>query len=206
MGWRLTVEAVMGRHNYTLAPVATYQDTDEINRLIEIYRGLAPKRVLEIGSLYGGTLYNWMRYSHGSVVVSVDLVVAYYDHRFGDITRARGDWQNWARTFNCQLIDLAGDSRSERIIDKVSEYAPFDFAFIDGDHTLDGIRADFAHYFPMLRPGGIMAVHDICYPAVNVDRIDVGEWWRNEIVGKYRTEEIIAEPGRNYWGIGLIYA
>ena len=36
-----------------------------------------------------------------------------------------------------------------------------DFLFIDGDHSYDGVKADFEMYAPMVRPGGLIAFHDI---------------------------------------------
>ena len=37
---------------------------------------------------------------------------------------------------------------------------PVDFMFIDGDHSLEGIRRDWETWAPRIRPGGIMALHD----------------------------------------------
>lgn len=43
----------------------------------------------------------------------------------------------------------------------------FDFVFIDGDHSLEGIRQDWADWAPRMLPGGIMALHDTRVPAHN---------------------------------------
>jgi len=40
---------------------------------------------------------------------------------------------------------------------------PIDFVFIDGDHSYQGCRNDMVNYFPLLRPGGILAGHDYGY-------------------------------------------
>ncbi len=37
---------------------------------------------------------------------------------------------------------------------------PFDFIFIDGDHTYDAVKQDFDQWFPLLSQGGIIAFHD----------------------------------------------
>ena len=37
----------------------------------------------------------------------------------------------------------------------------FDFLFIDGDHEYEGVRADFLAYYDLVRPGGLIAFHDI---------------------------------------------
>lgn len=44
---------------------------------------------------------------------------------------------------------------------------PIDVLFIDGDHSEAGMLADYADYSPLVRSGGLVAVHDIYYlPAV----------------------------------------
>jgi hypothetical protein len=37
----------------------------------------------------------------------------------------------------------------------------FDFLFIDGDHTLRGVKADLFAYYDFVRPGGLIGFHDI---------------------------------------------
>ena len=37
---------------------------------------------------------------------------------------------------------------------------PFDFIFIDGDHTYPAVKTDFFDWYPLLSNGGIMAIHD----------------------------------------------
>jgi hypothetical protein len=39
-----------------------------------------------------------------------------------------------------------------------------DFAFIDGDHTLDGVRRDLVAWAPKVREGGIIVGHDFSHP------------------------------------------
>lgn len=37
---------------------------------------------------------------------------------------------------------------------------PVDFVFIDGDHSEDGLLADWRAWSPLVQPGGIVALHD----------------------------------------------
>lgn len=55
---------------------------------------------------------------------------------------------------------IEGDSRDEKIIDHVAGIGPFDFIFIDGDHTFEGVKADWENYHGMVRPGGAVGFHD----------------------------------------------
>ena len=40
------------------------------------------------------------------------------------------------------------------------DHAPVDFVFIDGDHSEDGLLADWRAWSPLVEPGGIVALHD----------------------------------------------
>jgi predicted O-methyltransferase YrrM len=38
---------------------------------------------------------------------------------------------------------------------------------IDGDHTYGAVKADYLNYARMVRPGGIIAMHDLLTPGVS---------------------------------------
>lgn len=56
----------------------------------------------------------------------------------------------WMRTTGAQAAKelLAANSRS------------FDFVFIDGDHSWDGLKGDWEGWSKLIAPGGIVALHD----------------------------------------------
>ncbi len=41
-----------------------------------------------------------------------------------------------------------------------------DFVFIDADHTYDAVASDLAAWVPIVKPGGVIAGHDISFPGV----------------------------------------
>lgn len=43
---------------------------------------------------------------------------------------------------------------------KLAGSAPFDFVFLDGDHSYEGLKADWAGWKPLLARGGVIALHD----------------------------------------------
>ena len=43
----------------------------------------------------------------------------------------------------------------------------FDFMFVDGDHSLEGIQRDWADWSGRLARGAVVALHDTCVPAHN---------------------------------------
>jgi len=50
---------------------------------------------------------------------------------------------------------VIGDSRTHAL-----EPGSFDVVFADGDHSYEGVRADFEHWWPALADGGHMLFHD----------------------------------------------
>lgn len=46
------------------------------------------------------------------------------------------------------------------------------FIFVDGDHTYEGIKQDILNYYPLLKPGGIIAFHDFL-PEPNAENKEV---------------------------------
>jgi predicted O-methyltransferase YrrM len=88
---------------------------------------------------------------------------------------------------------------------------PLDLLLIDGDHRYRGVTADFDTYTPLLRPGGLIVLHDIVPDRALRDGAEEGEFvggvprfWQ---VLKDRfpdTEEIIADPEQLGAGFGLV--
>jgi predicted O-methyltransferase YrrM len=78
-----------------------------------------------------------------------------------------------------------------------------DVLFIDGDHSYEGARRDFEDYGRLVRPGGIIAFHDIADHPAGAGG-DVPRLWRELREGR-RWRELVESPGQGY-GIGIIYA
>jgi hypothetical protein len=75
----------------------------------------------------------------------------------------------------------------------------FAFAFIDGDHSEDGIRADVETWPDAIMPGGILAFHDygVWKPTVGVKKI-VDEWQQTaqwELLGQVGSLIAFKRPG-----------
>lgn len=68
-----------------------------------------------------------------------------------------------------------------------------DFAFIDGDHTYEGVKADFLNYGNLVRPGGVIAFHDIL-PVSEFPDIQVFRFWQ-EIKDDFNTKELSGPEG-----------
>jgi len=93
------------------------------------------------------------------------------------------------------------DSRHRDSINFAKKHAPFDLIFIDGDHTYEGVKADFDNYSPM---GRFIAFHDIANDMKRNSKgelIEVPVFW-NELKQEYKHWEFIVD-GSNM-GIGVI--
>lgn len=162
--------------------VATAQTPFELARLIDLFTTLKPKRVLEVGCWHGGTLQHWLK--PDVTVVAVD-----------DEMRGLSDWQDWAKNSGATLVALQGISQDKGIVEAVRHRGPYDFVFIDAGHTYTEIDQDVRNYLPMVRPGGVLALHDILpRDDYGVDRV----WAEIKARPGARTVEIIGtEPAEH---------
>lgn len=55
---------------------------------------------------------------------------------------------------------ICGDSTSDSIIKQAEELGPFDCVFIDGNHSYEYVKMDLENYAPLVKKGGIVALHD----------------------------------------------
>lgn len=117
-----------------------------------------PHHVLEIGVRHGGTSALWHGLCTGKVI-GID-----WEGRDSLGSACSG----LTKKRHQELIDtyprfrsVLGDSRSQATLKRVDIGKTFDFIFIDGDHSYEGVRADFTNYRPLLSTGGCIAFHDI---------------------------------------------
>jgi cephalosporin hydroxylase len=134
----LAIEAVM--HQYAA------QDPGELAGTLLAVAAVRPERICEIGCLDGGTLWCWR--ACGA------------QHVYGITAPVNNP--GWVRPHGATL--MFGDShdpvsRTWLVAQLAGEL--LDVLFIDGDHTAAGVRADWADYSPLVRPGGLVVIHDI---------------------------------------------
>jgi predicted O-methyltransferase YrrM len=135
--------------------IASNQNRREILELLARLQELRPRLLCEIGSAAGGTLFLFSRVAHPEArVLSIDVNNdSARVERFQLLVRSRQ-----------QLTCLGADSRAPETLEKFRSWigdGKLDFLFIDGDHSLEGVANDYRMYGPHVRPGGIVAFHDI---------------------------------------------
>ncbi len=186
---------------FAVEHIGITQKTDEVRWLFEQVRELQPRVVLEIGLDEGGTFFLWTR------AAPIDAQLIAIDTR---PPGALGPWSPFPlvrRAFarGKQRVDLvmSADSHDPATVSRVQrllEGRPVDFLFIDGDHSYDGVWADFRMYSPLVQPGGIVAFHDVAQETT-ADTEGTARFWK-EFSAERATEELVAggEPG---FGIGI---
>jgi cephalosporin hydroxylase len=185
----------------TLSGEPALQNERELSGFIGLLQRERVTRFLEIGSRYGDTLWAvGTQLPWGSTVVSVDLpLIKPARSNPGPYLRACIDRLRIEK--GCASVLLSGDSRDPEIVGKARALAPFDCVFIDGDHSLAGVAADFENYSPMAR---MVAFHDINpkQPKPGRSRIEVPEFWQRIRQGR-RSIEIRHQSAGG--GIGVVW-
>jgi predicted O-methyltransferase YrrM len=125
--------------------VETFQSQWELGQLVALVEHIRPKRVLEIGAWHGGTLREWLKLADDVVVVDDEM-------------RMAEAWHDWADESLSTLTLLKGRSQDPQIIQAAQGFGPYDFLFIDGDHTYESVRSDWENYGHL---AGVVAFHDI---------------------------------------------
>lgn len=150
-----------------------FQDVVELLWLFDAIKDIGVVNVLEIGAWQGGTSILWSE-AFGGEVVSVDNLPK---------EPYAGNRENL----------IIGDSHSKETVANVYDRrSSFDMVFIDGDHSLESVTADFMLYAPFCRDGGVIVFHDIV--------------WDKPTVGAF----FDSLPGRKIsfatvYGIGIIF-
>jgi predicted O-methyltransferase YrrM len=187
--------------------LAPMQITFEVMELLKRIEVRQPKTILEIGTARGGTLFLFTRAAHREAyLVSLDLpngqfggeLVTHPSLREMILPRMalprqtmhflRGN-SHIDETYQATMAVLAGRN--------------LDVLFIDGDHSYDGVKADFEMYKPVVSREGIVAFHDVAQHSKN-SGCEVSEFW-SEVKHSYRHEEIIENSDQGWAGVGILY-
>jgi len=168
----------------------------EITQLARAVEALKPKVILEIGTARGGTLLIWASLASDEVITCDLSDMSWQAPLFTRFPPLSSD---------CKVTLLSGNSHAPEF--KVQVAAALngrkvDFLFIDGDHTESGVTADYMDYKDFVRPGGIIAFHDVVEkqprPTNQVSRL----WKRLKEVAE--VEEIVEDPAQSGYGIGIL--
>lgn len=178
----------------------------EFLALLRLVQELQPRYLCEIGASFGGTLLLAQIAAPDAQLLSIDKQHTAQSAEFvGTFARERQ-----------KITCLSADSSRSETVTFVQEWLAanrLDLLFIDGDHSLPGVRRDFQLYAPMVRHGGLVGLHDIIPDSrtrygiqTSSDTGDVPRYWR-----QLKTEfpivdilELVDDPEQDGFGIGVI--
>jgi predicted O-methyltransferase YrrM len=190
------VEATASK-SYGPTSVRPVQVRSELLDFLALVRSAKPQRVLEIGTAEGGMLFllAWAS-SPGAHVLSLDI-------QKYDAARLRL-YRGFGR--RGQHLDvLHADSHlddTRREVEKFFRDHLLDVLFIDGDHSYDGVREDYQRYSPLVRPGGLVAFHDIVEGRPETSG-DVPRFWREIRSSLVEPLELVESWDQGGFGIGV---
>lgn len=168
----------------------------ELVTYLRILRTHRLDRCLEVGTAWGGMFFaHAAAASPGAHVIAIDA----FPRESVDAmtTRFRGLARPGQRV-TCVWRDSHDESTAATVAAALD--GPLDLLFLDGDHSFDGVARDFALYEPLVRRGGLIALHDIDAAASE----GVPAFWR-EVRERYEHREIVDRrhpPGG--LGIGIL--
>jgi predicted O-methyltransferase YrrM len=194
--------------------IEAWQIEEEFRALTRLVERRRPRTVLEIGTADGGTLFAHTRLAHAeALIVSIDLPHG----PFG------GGYPPW----RIPLYESFSGPRQELRLLRVDSHAPstadllahvlgerrIDYAFIDGDHTYDGVRQDFELCRRFAAPDAMIAFHDIA-PRPNPEWIETAQaladdaavrgFWE-QVKQRFAHDEFLRDPDQAGYGIGVLY-
>jgi len=126
------------------------QDIDEYYELLtKHFIPLNPKAVVELGTASGGAFWGFCEASSDdTVLISID--------------QSHGGIADKIKSRSKKGIIISGDTHDKSVRDKVSRIIKeIDFLFIDADHSYESVKADYELWSPLVRNGGIIAIHDV---------------------------------------------
>lgn len=194
--------------NYARREFALIQQDTEILPLLKFLKKEEINSFIEIGSHKGGSFYLLSQLCSG-IKISIDLCSGCFGG-IGPIEAEKRNTKLKGLFDNCHFIE--GDTKSRNTwlrLDAILGDNKVDLLFIDGDHTLEGVKNDWDNYRGFVKPGGLVVFHDIIDTEFHrgfTPPTVVCELW-SELKKTEQCTELICLPELRSWdggGIGIV--
>jgi predicted O-methyltransferase YrrM len=184
--------------------VGMTQKRAEILGLARLVGASPPRAVVEIGTSAGGTFRLWTLVAAAdATLVSVDLPPwPADDPREAAKVRELEGFRRERQAVHVLRADSHAPATRARVAALLGG-RPLDFLFVDGDHAYEGVRRDFLDYAPLVRPGGLVAFHDV-RPHSGGWGGDVPRFWA-ELAAERPTRVLVEDEAQDGFGIGLVW-
>lgn len=218
--WYDVYAEVVGDEHYATArkavSIGAVQKVSELGPFLTSVRDLNPQTIVEIGTARGGTFWAIAQtISENALLISMDIPAGSpldLNRKGEDVYtgRDRDRIKHLIKpTQTLKLIDMNSQlPQALATLQHALEGRQIDLLFIDGDHRYEGVKHDFETYAPLVRPGGMVAFHDIV--THHDKRVGVSRLWSEaKIDSRFkRFQEFIGQETWGYtpWGgIGVLH-
>jgi predicted O-methyltransferase YrrM len=161
---------------------------DEAAYLHRLVRETQPETVVEIGRFRGGSTVIIAAALDRGVLHSYDIEVRQGRDGVELDRQLAGVLERYGLADRVRLH--VADSRSAE-----PPSGPIGILFVDGDHSEEGVRADFEHWAPQLGPGGHLLFHDA---------VDAPDFVSPSVPGPARVANSIGDDYERLPGAGSI--
>jgi predicted O-methyltransferase YrrM len=138
------------------------------------------RSLLEIGSYDGASL---MAFSAAQMPGGVTRSIDDAQHDTAKQLRAA---VGWLKTKGFDAECRIDDSHLPAAVAWAAQWAPYDVVFIDGDHSYDGVKADWNSYAKM---GRLVCLHDVFSTEPGVVK-----FWQEIVASEARTKQMAVGP------------
>jgi cephalosporin hydroxylase len=143
------------------------QEPEELKGFMEFLdTEIHPRNFIEIGVLEGATFYCWCQLTpKEGIKIGIDKPDYSWNGSHNLTIHDIDNRKKRVQAMSNNVHYLIGDSTDPKIksdVQNILNDNMIDFLFIDGDHTYEGVLADYNNYAKYVRPGGCIAFHDIC--------------------------------------------
>lgn len=149
---------VPGTQSVAVPLAAVHEETGHPNHVelpyvVATAAALGARDVFEFGTFHGRTTYHLAHALPEARVTTLDLPREENPHSFAD--RVGEIYRDTPEADRIRELRI-----DARVFDPAEEAGGYDFIWVDGDHSYEGVRNDTEKALELLRPGGTIMWHD----------------------------------------------
>ena len=179
------------------------QKPAELAALLQFMKGAVLNTVVEIGTASGGVFFVLCKVAdNNATLISIDDG----EGRYGDTKLAITEeelrrYGKDGQTIHAIRKDSHMDLTKGKLL-KLLNGRQIDLLFIDGDHTYEGVKKDYAMYSTLVKENGFIVFHDICQHDPE-KKCEVDKFWK-ELKPNHVTQELLDMANTSWGGIGVL--